>query len=89
MGRVSRRTTYGGVFLDTCTAALPNGLGIPDSVVLATPETQALSDYITLLFSAAKNQNWVMSLVAMIPCIQVSLLQSCVHGLLINSSLIT
>ena len=89
MHRVNKRTVYGETLLNTCTAAPPNGLGIADSVVLATPQTQALRDYITLLINAANNQNWIMSLVAMIPCIQVSFLSSCVHGLLINGSLIT
>ena len=71
MGRVGRRAGYGKDLLKTCTTAPPDGLGIQDSVVLATPATDALERYIAFLIDAANSQNWVMSLVAMIPCIQV------------------
>ena len=89
MDRVGKRASYGKDLLKTCTTAPPNGLGIQDSVVLATPATDALKRYITLLIDAANNQNWVMSLVAMIPCIQVGHLSFCARWLLISGSRIT
>jgi len=70
MSRVKKRAGYGEGLLETCTAEPPNGLGITDSDVLATSATEALNAYIALLVKAANNQSRVMSLVAMIPCIQ-------------------
>ena len=69
--RVKKSAGYGEGLFNTCTTVPPEGLGIKDSVVLETPATPALNNYIALLTKAANNQNWVMSLVAMIPCIQV------------------
>ena len=89
MDRVAKRANYGKDLLKTCTTKPPDGLAIKDSVVLATPETDALKRYIALLIEAANNQNWVMSLVATIPCIQVGHLSSCVYGVSISCSLIT
>jgi thiaminase len=89
MDRVGKRAKYAKDHLKMCTTAPPNGLGIEESTILATPETKALQQYVALLLDTAVKENWVMSVVAMIPCIQVSLLSSYVHGLLISGSLTT
>jgi thiaminase len=89
MDRVGKRAKYAKDHLKMCTTAPPNGLGIEESTILATPETEALQQYVALLLDAADKENWVMSVVAMIPCIQVSPLSSYVHGLLISGSLTT
>ena len=73
MDRVGKRAIYAKDILKVCTTAPPNGLGIEESTVFATPETGALQQYVALLLDAADKENWVMSAVAMIPCIQVSL----------------
>ncbi|KAF9785126.1 hypothetical protein BJ322DRAFT_1061478 [Thelephora terrestris] len=70
MKKVASRAGYSTDLLSTCTAASPYGLGISDSVVLATSATTALQNYIALLTTTASEENWVMCLVAMIPCIQ-------------------
>jgi thiaminase len=89
MDKVVKRANYGKELLKTCTDAPPTGLGIADSVVLATPATTALKNYIALLIAAANEQNWVMSLVATVPCIQVSHPPFCAYGLFIGGSLTT
>jgi thiaminase len=89
MDRVVKRANFGKDLLKTCTTAPPTGLGIADSVVLATPATTALKDYIALLIAAANNQTWVISMAATIPCIQVGLPSSCVHRSFISGSLTT
>jgi thiaminase len=89
MDRVVKRANFGKDLLATCTTAPPTGLGIKDSVVLATPATTALKDYIALLIAAANNQTWVISMAATIPCLQVSLPSSCVRRSFTSDSLIT
>ena len=76
MDKVGKRAAYAKDLLKMCTTAPPTGLGIKDSDVIATHETKALVQYIDLLTSAANTQNWVMSMVATVPCIQVSPLTS-------------
>ena len=82
MQRVKDNSDYASDILQTCTDQPPNGLGIGDSIVLGTPETRALQEYTDYQISIANTTNWVLSLVAMIPCIQVCLLPFRVHGLL-------
>ena len=92
MDKVGKRAAYAKDLLKTCTSAPPTGLGIKDSDVISTHATKALTQYINLLVNAATTQNWVMSMVAMVPCVQVSPVPPRTHHPLIGAgsrSLIT
>jgi thiaminase len=59
---------YSNGMLETCTGPLElNG-----TKVLQTPLEKAIEDYAKFAVGAADTYDWVVSLVAMIPCIQVS-----------------
>ena len=64
-----------------CTDPKPDGLGIQDSVVLGTNASPVLDEYTKFLNDVAKKENWVKSLVAMIPCVQVRSLLFCIRML--------
>ena len=85
--RVKGNADYSNDILKTCTASPPSGLGIPELTVLETRATLALSWYNQFQILVANNTNWVISLVAMIPCIQVCLLLSCARGFLTSSGI--
>ena len=87
MDKVGKRAAYAKDLLKTCTTAPPTGLGIRDFDVITTPKTKALTRYITLLVDAATMQNWVMSMVAMVPCVQVSPVPSCTRHPLISGGI--
>lgn len=80
LDRVAKRGNYVKEILETCTITPPNGLGIKDYSVLTTPPTEALIRYIVLLQNAADAENWAVAMVAMIPCVQVSLVLSRIHS---------
>lgn len=85
MDRVAKRADYAKETLKTCIAPQPEGLGLKDSVALSTKQSDALKRYIDFFISVANTQNWAMSLVAMIPCIQVCHLIFRIHEGLTNS----
>ncbi|KAF7794355.1 hypothetical protein EIP86_005489 [Pleurotus ostreatoroseus] len=68
--RVADNAGYAKGGLVTCTAAPPEGLGIKDVNVLTAPPTKALTSYTDFQIQTATDRNWVLSLVAMVPCIQ-------------------
>ena len=71
MKRVQKNTDYANAILSTCTSQLPGGLGIESSTVLGACESDALKSYTDFQISTASSADWVVSMVAMIPCIQV------------------
>ena len=87
MDKVGKRAAYAKDLLKTCTTAPPTGLGIKDSDVISTHATKALIQYIDLLTNAANTQNWVMSMVAMVPCVQVNPLTSRTYRPLISGGI--
>ena len=50
-------------------------LGIPESQLIGVQPTDVLKKYIQTQLSAAENNDWVMGLVAIIPCVVVSFMQ--------------
>ena len=87
--RVADDASYAKGGLATCTITPPGGLGIKDVNVLTAPPTDALTSYTDFQIETAAEKNWVLSLVAMVPCIQVGM--RCEHKLvylLISSRLI-
>lgn len=66
-GRVSDDLGYAKVVLKTCT----DTLGIKEDAVNAVKPEAASTEYSELEFKAAETQDWVASLVALIPCFQV------------------
>lgn len=78
--RVKTNADYSNVILATCTADPPVGLGIKDLEVLETRATLALMWYNQFQILCAQETDWVISLVAFVPCIQVRLLLLRPHG---------
>jgi len=68
--RVKNNADYSNDILTTCTTAQPDGLGIAELTVLETRATLALLWYNQFQILVANETNWVVSLVAMVPCIQ-------------------
>jgi len=56
--------------LHLCIDAADKGLGINDAVVLRATPADVLDEYTEFQASTAEKHDWVMGLVAMIPCIQ-------------------
>ncbi|CCM00634.1 uncharacterized protein FIBRA_02671 [Fibroporia radiculosa] len=56
--------------LALCVAAPPAGLGLNDKQVLQADSTDALNYYTDFQLITAKDNNWALGLVAMIPCVQ-------------------
>ena len=75
--RIQSTTDYAHVILNTCTNQPPSGLGIKSSTVLGARESGALKSYTDFQISTASSADWVVSMVAMIPCIQVRLMPFC------------
>jgi thiaminase len=67
-GKISSNATYSVSLLETCTGKL----GLKDTTVLHTPPAKATTDYKNFVVEVAEKYDWVVSLVAMVPCIQVS-----------------
>lgn len=82
--RVASDASYANEALAACTSAPPNGLSIKDSNALQARVTHALKTYTDFQVSTADTANWVLALVAMIPCIQVRR-QYSVHKISIDS----
>lgn len=81
--RIKKASGYADVILKTCTDQPTCGLGIERSTVEGAMESSALKSYTGFQISTAESTDWVLSLVAMIPCIQVCLQPFChIHGLL-------
>ena len=77
--RVVKRANSAADLFKLCTDPKPDGLGIQDSVVLGTSASPVLDEYTKFLNDVAKKENWVKSLVAMIPCVQVRSLLFCIR----------
>ncbi|KAF9785120.1 hypothetical protein BJ322DRAFT_1061457 [Thelephora terrestris] len=69
--RVKDNADYSNGILKTCTDPLPDGLAIDGLTVLQTRATLALLWYNQFQILCAQNTNWAISMVAMVPCIQV------------------
>lgn len=80
--RVVKRANSAADLFKVCTDPKPDGLGIQDSVVLGTSASPVLDEYTKFLNDVAKKENWVKSLVAMIPCVQVRSLLFCIRILI-------
>lgn len=70
--RIADDASYAKDGLAACTKAQPDGLGIKDRNVLTAPPTDALTSYTSFQIETAQKDSWVLALVAMVPCIQVS-----------------
>ncbi|KAF9785115.1 hypothetical protein BJ322DRAFT_809345 [Thelephora terrestris] len=68
--RIKGKTDYASVLLNTCVSQSPSGLGVEMSTVLGACESDALKSYTDFQISTAYSNDWVVSLVAMVPCIQ-------------------
>ena len=77
-----KRANSAADLFKVCTDPKPDGLGIQDSVVLGTSASPVLDEYTKFLNDVAKKENWVKSLVAMIPCVQVRSLLFCIRILI-------
>jgi len=67
-GKISSNADYSYSLLETCTG----NLGLQDTTVLQTAPAKATTDYKDFVVEVAENVNydWVVTLVAMVPCIQ-------------------
>ncbi|KAI0278973.1 hypothetical protein BC826DRAFT_1181419 [Russula brevipes] len=67
-GKISSNAEYSFSLLETCTGKL----GLKDTTVLHTPPAKATTDYKNFVVGVAENvkYDWVVTLVAMVPCIQ-------------------
>ena len=72
--KASHYCTYAQGALHLCVDPVDKGLGMNDTTVLQTDAAPVTNEYTKFQFETAKESNWVMGLVAMIPCIQVCLL---------------
>jgi thiaminase len=81
--RLLRAAGYADGIFNTCTKKL----GISDSTVLKTKATEALNSYMEFQINTARDNDWVLSMVALVPCLQVCLLLFCILGLLIRGGI--
>lgn len=70
--KASHYCTYAQGALHLCVDPIDKGLGMNDTTVLQTEAAPVTDEYTKFQFETAREYNWVMGLVAMIPCIQVS-----------------
>ncbi|KAF9785117.1 hypothetical protein BJ322DRAFT_809347 [Thelephora terrestris] len=68
--RIKKTAGYASAVFNACTNQSPGGLGIEGSVVRGACESDALKSHTDFQISTANSNDWVVSLVAMIPCIQ-------------------
>ncbi|KZT70044.1 hypothetical protein DAEQUDRAFT_726042 [Daedalea quercina L-15889] len=68
--KASRYCTYAQGALHLCVYPVDQGLGMNDTSVLQTKAAPVTDSYTKFQFETARDYNWVMGLVAMIPCIQ-------------------
>jgi len=68
--RISNGATYAQEALDLCIQPEDKGLGIQAIKALQAASTPALDAYTQFQFETAKDTNWVLSLVAMVACVQ-------------------
>lgn len=68
--------------LKVCTDA--DKLNIPDSVVFAAKREEATEKYTKFISDVAEDENWVVSLLAQVPGIQVRVEQSCANSIFLT-----
>jgi thiaminase len=68
IGKLTRNANYCLTFLKNCI----DNLGLTGDTVISTPVDQATKEYIAFAVDIAEKYGWAVSLVALIPCIQVS-----------------
>ena len=68
LDKISAFCGYSKKALDRCL----QDLGIPESQLIGVDPADVLKKYIQAQLDAAENNDWVMGLVAIIPCVVVS-----------------
>ncbi|KAF9530648.1 hypothetical protein CPB83DRAFT_850686 [Crepidotus variabilis] len=68
--KIQRDVVYAKEFLEACTD--PTQLNIRPSSIFNTPMAPVTKEYLDFMVKHAQSTNWVVGLVALIPCIQVS-----------------
>ena len=71
-GEVSDDALAAQYGLAYCVDAPPDGLGLKEGDVLKASPSDALKKYTDYQIQTVKDKSWILSEVAMIPCIQVS-----------------